>query len=496
MKKIIYFCTLIFLSIVLILNLTFTANLDLSEHITIKFNSFLYIIGMFILGISLYIINKIINEKLYEDTEKKKKIRKILFISAITIYAIFNIVWCIFVRPPIVGDQIHACNLAQTFYNGNLEEFLPNMTYANIPLSDYMQAYHQQISLSFVFSLFFRIIHYDGIGILRVLNIIGNIFIVIALYKIGMQLSKKYKVNKVLLLFLITTFISLTMLSTFIYGDIPSIALCLFSVYFMMKYNETGKIKYPIIASILTMFAYMMRMNSLIFIIATVIYLLINLFNKFTKRDTKQNLIKILIISMYIIISIIPSSLVKTYYLNKYNLDKEKEYPNISYFLMAMEESWRGNGWYSEDIGEPALKDPINKKIEYKDRIKDRLTYFSKHLDYTFDFYTKKIASMWAENTYSAIRSNASEENDQIVNANKPLMLYQKTLLILMCVCSLIVLIHNRKNLSVDVIFLITIFIGGFAFHILWEAKSRYIIPYIIALIPVASIYINKIKTM
>lgn len=496
MKKIIYFCTLIFLSIVLILNLTFTANLDLSEHITIKFNSFLYIIGMFILGISLYIINKIINEKLYEDTEKKKKIRKILFIGVITIYAIFNIVWCIFVRPPIVGDQIHACNLAQTFYNGNLEEFLPNMTYANIPLSDYMQAYHQQISLSFVFSLFFRIIHYDGIGILRVLNIIGNIFIVIALYKIGMQLSKKYKVNKVLLLFLITTFISLTMLSTFIYGDIPSIALCLFSVYFIMKYNETGKIKYPIIASILTMIAFMMRMNSLIFIIATLIYLLINLFNEFTKRNTKQNIIKILIIAMYIIISIIPSSLVKTYYLNKYNLDKEKEYPNISYFLMAMEESWRGNGWYSEDIGEPALKDPINKKIEYKDRIKERLTYFSNHLDYTFDFYTKKIASMWAENTYSAIRSNASEENDQIVNANKSLMLYQKTLLILMCVCSLIVLIQNGKNLSVDVIFLITIFIGGFAFHILWEAKSRYIIPYIIALIPVASIYINKIKTM
>lgn len=227
------------------------------------------------------------------------------------------------------------------------------MTYANIPLSEYMQAYHQQISLSFVFSIFFRIIHYDGIGILRVLNIIGNIFIVIALYKIGMQLSKKYKVNKVLLLFLITTFISLTMLSTFIYGDIPSIALCLFSVYFIMKYNETSKIKYPIVASILTMVAYMMRMNSLIFIIATVIYLLINLFNGLTKRNIKQNLIKILIIAMYIIISIIPSSLVKTYYLNRYNLDKEKEYPNISYFLMAMEESWRGNGWYNEDIGEP-----------------------------------------------------------------------------------------------------------------------------------------------
>ena len=79
MKKIIYFCGLIFLSIVIVLNLTFTANLDLSEHITIKFNSFVYIIGIIVLGISLYIINKTINEKLYEDIEKRKKVRKILF---------------------------------------------------------------------------------------------------------------------------------------------------------------------------------------------------------------------------------------------------------------------------------------------------------------------------------------------------------------------------------------------------------------------------------
>ena len=56
----------------------------------------------------------------------------------------------------------------------------------------------------------------------------------------------------------------------------------------------------------------------------------------------------------------------------------------------------------------------------------------------------------------------------------------------------MIVLIQNRKNLSLDIIFLITIFIGGFAFHILWEAKSRYIIPYIVVLIPVASISIKK----
>lgn len=481
------------MAIVIILNLIFTAKLDNGEHITINYNKFIYIVGLILLGILIFMATRYINKYLYnEDSDKKKKLRKILFIVALSIFIIFNIIWVIIVRPAIVGDQIHACNLAQTFYNNNLEEFLPNLTYAGIPLRDYMQAYHQQISLAFVFSIFFRIIHFDGIGILRALNVIGNILIVVALFKINQQLSKKYQSNKVLLLTLILTFFSLSMLSTFIYGDIPSLALCLFAVYFMMKFSETKQIKYPIWASIFTMIAYMMRMNSLIFIIATVIYLLLNLFKKITQKPWKENLLNTLIIVMYIVISIIPAGLVKNYYLDKYDMDKSKAYPNESYFLMAMEESWRGCGWYNEDIGEPALKDPEGKKQEYQVRIKERLKYFAENPGNAFNFYTKKLASMWTENTYSAVRSNLVKENDPLENIYEPLEFYQKALLIITCTCSLIVLIQNRKDLSIEVIFLITIFIGGFSFHILWEAKSRYIIPYIIALIPVASIEIRR----
>jgi len=56
----------------------------------------------------------------------------------------------------------------------------------------------------------------------------------------------------------------------------------------------------------------------------------------------------------------------------------------------------------------------------------------------------------------------------------------------------MIFIIQNRKNISLEAIFLITIFIGGFAFHILREAKSRYIIPYIVVLIPIASANIKQ----
>ena len=493
MKRFFSIIGIIFLVIVIALNLTFTADLDASEHITISYNNIFYIIGLIVIGLIIYFVSNILNKYLYKD-EKKKKLRKILFISAISIYIIADILWTIFVRAPIVGDQVHVNSMGQLFYRGYDEEIINSNTYAGIPLGEYIQAYNQQIPQAFLYSLFFRLIHIDEFGTPRALNVIAIIIILVAIYKIGNMISKNHKVNKVRLMVLFLTFLSLPMLSTFVYGDIPSLAFALLSVYYMMKFVDYNKLKYFTLATIFSMIAYMFRMNSLIFVIATVIYLLFNLFTKITSKTVKENIINALLIVIFIVVSIVPAQIVNDYYINKYNLDKSKEYPNISYILMGMSESWRGNGWYNEDIGEPALKNPESSKEEYADKIKDRLTYFSQNMGYTFRFYTMKLASMWSENTYSAVRLNLLHESeDDYLNVIKePLTFYQKALLILMCVCSIIVLIQNRKNLSVNVIYLLLIFMGGFAFHIIWEAKSRYIIPYIVVLIPIASIEINK----
>ena len=549
MKRFFSVIGIIFLVIVVLLNICLTANLDASEHITISFNNFFYIIGLIITGLIIYFASNALNKYLYKD-EKKKKLRKILFISAISIYIIADILWTIFVRAPIVGDQVHVNSMGQLFYRGYDEEIINSNTYAGIPLGEYIQAYNQQIPQAFLYSLFFRLIHIDEFGTPRALNVIAIIIILVAIYKIGNMISKSHKVNKVRLMVLFLTFLSLPMLSTFVYGDIPSLAFALLSVYYMMKFvyylnnkdrnvknidanNENsndGKnnskncnvtnnlnaninakgaiivkekeskylgIKYFVLSTIFSMIAYMFRMNSLIFVIATIIYLLFNLFMKITSKTAKENIINVLAIIVFAIVSIFPAQIVNDYYINKYNLDKSKAYPNISYILMGMSESWRGNGWYNEGIGEPALKNPQGIVKEYENEIKNRIIYFSQNIGYTFRFYTMKLASMWAENTYSAVRLNLlhESEDDSLNVIKEPLNFYQKALLILMCVCSIIVLIQNRKNLSPEIIYLLLIFMGGFAFHILWEAKSRYIIPYIVVLIPIASVQIFRKKS-
>lgn len=131
MKKIIYACGVLFLSIVIILNILFTANLDASEHITINLNNIVYILGLIICGIIIFVFTRFINEK---------KIRKKLLIAILLIYILFTIIWTATIKTPIVGDSGVVCDLAQVFYIGNIEEATNRITYAGISLAQYMRA--------------------------------------------------------------------------------------------------------------------------------------------------------------------------------------------------------------------------------------------------------------------------------------------------------------------------------------------------------------------
>ena len=341
MKKLIQILGIVALAIVVILNIVYTADMNSGEQISIKFSSFIYIIGLIITAILIYFITEVINKHLYNgiNEEKKRKLRKWMVAIAIVLYLILNVVWLIFVRPGIVADSIHVLNLAQTFYENNPDRYLPNLTYAGIPLIQYMQAYPHQITLAFVYNMLFCVLHCDLTILPRIFNVFFNLLIILALYKITKQLSKDHKMNNTRMFILILTFFTIPMLATFMYGDIPALALSLFSVYFMMKFTDTKQVRYGVFASILTMIAYLMRMNTLIFVIATVIYLVLNIFKDFKEKEVKEKLINVAIIAMFLVLTFVPSSLVKTYYFSKYNLEKGKTYPSISYILMAMEDA-------------------------------------------------------------------------------------------------------------------------------------------------------------
>ena len=483
--------------IVFILNIFSVTTIvnNLSEKVTTRICNPLEIIVTTIIIFTIIITVKTIMKK---PRDKKTKI--IIIVSVLILYVILQILW-IHLRQAIpIFDQQNVYEAAVKIH-GNKIEALKN--------SQYLELYPQQLTLATIYVGIFKIVNSTNLITLQYLNVIANTMTIIGLLLITKQIGKEYKVSKVKTLTISLLFIALPLLSTFIYGDLLSLPMSIFSIYFIIKYSEKNKNRYAILSAIFMAMAYMLRMNNLIYIIALVIYILLDIL-KMQSKNIKNIIQKGIILILFIVISILPAKLIKTYWQNKLEIDNTKSFPTIGFICIGMEGGDRASGWYNGHANW-AFEDIETSKQRYKDEVSNRIQYFVQNPVYFVKFYTLKIASMWTENTYAGLWYNQTYNFGQIEGIERtssqqklawgvdsvvrkltiPLYILQKAVVLIIFGITILVIMKHRKNISNEVLLLIIIFIGGFLFHILWEAKSRYIIPYIITLIPLASIEVE-----
>ena len=489
-RNIIIVISVVCLIITLLLNVFFTTSIqnDISETTKISRNSFLDILVVAFFVIIIYITCQFLKK-----LNIKNRIWRICIMSFIIIvYAGLQICWISMKNIAPVEDQKHVYDAATQMFNGETKGLLK---------SQYLETNPQQLTTSFLWSIFFHICNSSNYMNIQYLNIIANILTLIMVYLITIEISKKIETNKYLSIICFLCFIPLMALSTFVYGDLWSIALSLSSIYLIIKFSNEHKMKYLIISIFTMSLGYMFRMNSIIFAIAICIYIVL----KALKIDTsiKEKIIKIIIGIVFLIATVIPGTVLKMYLINKYELNASKAFPVTGYLYMGMSTSYRGNGWYG-DSSFIAWEDIELAKRQYPALIRDRATELISNPISALKFYIIKIASMWTENTYSALWYNQTFNNNRQPNEKDlqgdtwlqenehRLVLLNKGIIIITLLGSLIIIIQNRKKISDEVVLLLIAFVGGFLFHILWEAKSRYIIPYIVVLFPIISI---KIKT-
>lgn len=499
-KRVIYFLALIALLIVGILNIVYINKIANNEVSSIEYYGILklltsFIIAGVIIGVS-YGLEKI---------KVGKKVRIGFIILALILYTILQIVWIAESVATPYADSEQLIVIAKEIINGNgLSEYCTN----------YMAYYSQQIPLVAIIVMIFKIFNTTSFLVFEYLNVICNIFTILGLYFITREISKEHKCSKVLFWILTLTFIPIIMLVTFVYGDFLGLPFAIWSIYFIMKYEKTGKIRNVVFSAICISIACLFRMNYFIFAIAIGIYLFINILDKKNKKDTIKG---IGVLVLLILMIMLPSNFIKSIYTEKYNLPSEKSFSTVPYLYMGMSEGDYANGWYNNQMGDTVyhlMNDKKEQAVELSEEVKnnlsDRTKYLLQNPIYTAKFYAKKLITTWAEptleygfyNTKYPEGTNIEEHfianhvlNGRFYGLSK---IYQKALVYIIFIGGAIAVIANRKKLDKEILLLILIFLGGFGFHILWEAKSRYIIPYIIILIPVSlvgtEIIIQKIK--
>ncbi len=505
-NKFIKILGLIIIAILVILIYTVNTVMENEEFISFSKNNIIYILIFIAVFATMYLLFDKIN-----DIKIKNKNKKILFTIAIIIYFVAQIFWINYRDAYPISDQFEVYNDAKLIAQGKINELVGN---------DYLQMYPHQSTLILFYSLIFKICGTENVKILQYINAIANTFTVIGLYLITKIISnKENSSNNFAAIFLGIAFIPLSMISTFVYGDMIGLAFSVFAVYYIIKYRIINKAQYIFISAIFMSLAYFCRMNTLIVFIAILIYLILDLikFISSLKRSKaialKNKCIKVslktLMIILFIFISIMPTNLSKNYMNMRLQLDTNEKFPTIGHIAHGISyEGYRGPGWYVDKYVYEWSRNGHNNKL-LEDRVINFLNEYIHNPIKGFKFFRDKIASMWTEQTFGSVWYNTGFMDLDIENFSKEKVInyykitiflcniynlfisYDKIILIIIYTSVLLFLIRN-KNITNEQTLLVLIFLGGFAFQLFWEGKSRYVLPYVVMLIPLASVGIKE----
>lgn len=251
----------------------------------------------------------------------------------------------------------------------------------------------------------------------------------------------------------------------------------------------------------------MLRKNSLIPIIAVLLVLLFESLRFGRSVRARLCLLGMAVCLAVTSVGILP--LVQKCYEKKAGNTLSSGVTAMSYFAMGMQEASRGCGWYNGfniDTYDAAGMDSALANEISRQAVLERLAYFRGHPGYAVDFYARKHLSQWADGTYASRQAtlatyggrsgffqevydgSLSSAYIEWGNAWQD-VLYLGTLVF--CVST----VHRkRKNTATapqgsdtDSLYLyagLIAVLGGFLFHILWEANSRYIFLYSLLLMP------------
>ncbi len=481
-------------------------------------NPILTVAGSGLMGIAFCLISRLFTSA----TQERQKLLRILVLIW---YIALNLILFLFSKTAPSGDCYSVYGIAESLAAGD--------TSVIHPTDSYLSYYPQQIGLIAFYEVFIRLWKLLPTGLhayhfIKIVNMALGCVIILFQEKI-VHLLWKDKRADALYLIMAAANCPLLLYTSFIYGELPSYAALCAGLYFLLKLllchvdadtahaaaiqgNESPKhmrlnamhrtLWLSLSAIALLAFSVMLRKNNLIFMIAVCIVVLL-----WAGRQKRYNLIGLAALLAVCSLTVLP--ITENYYEHRSGNTIGSGVTASSYFAMGMQESSRANGWYNgfnfntyKDSGmNTELADTISKSA-----ISDRLDYFAQNPGYAATFYLEKYLSQWTDGSYACRQATlatfggrrelfvslyeGSLSHGLIAYCN----FYQNIIYLGAFVYCLTPFLKKREKTSESnighslpaYIGLIAV-LGGFLFHMIWEANSRYILLYGLTMLPFAT---------
>jgi len=380
---------------------------------------------------------------------------------------------------------------------------------AVVPVDSYLSLYPHQAGIILIYEALIRLFSIKSDLPFQYMNIFYVLLMVVSGYKITEKLFHNLRTTLCFLLLSALCFPFL-LYTPFVYGDVPSIGLVFFCGWMLLELiQHLGKLPYMFCFGIPALFsialAILYRKNSMIFAVACIIVL----FTCFLKTH------RISLLIMAFVLFVVSSSAIpaaEAFYEHRAENTMGAGVSSFAFVAMGMQEGGAACGWwngFNSDTYMNANYDSAAEITVSKASIAASIATFKKDPSYFKDFYFNKIVTQWTDPNYSGFyalqnnngyRSSFAESlftgtlHDTVMETMDcyQFLIYFFTLLY--CIQNLFGKKKRGDNTLAGEIFLVTV-IGGFLFTIIWEANSRYTLPYLVMMIPFAASGLAEVQS-
>ena len=371
---------------------------------------------------------------------------------------------------------------------------------------EYFRFFPYQLGFALYEEIFYRLFFFllpsapEGFAglAMQLLNVLYTAVIFFTLVKISGQIFKSERVEKITALLLFFCFQPM-LFATFIYGNTPSLCFAVLSVWMYLRFAENEGTGYAVLCIVFICLAALLKLNTLICVVAIGIVWLISIIKKPSFRSAA--LLALMIASVLLL-----KPLPQKYYEAKMGEELGKGIPQSGWLAMGLHEGQSGPGWYDPTYTATNFitsdYDPKISGAEAKKAISERLSEFAAVPGDALRFFGKKLGSQWNEPSYESLWLN--QVNKSYSSSGKLYELickdHAETVFAFMNIFQQAVfiaftagLLRLLKKREINAVLLPLVILGAFLYHLLFEAKSQYALGYFLLMIPTAAYGIDCI---
>lgn len=407
---------------------------------------------------------------------------------AVCFGGVCSLVIVLLVRGTPICDGETLSEIAVEFMHGN---------YAAFEQGEYLFSYSFQIGMTAFLEVIYRIFGIKNYLAFQLINVICIMIFLWLLNRITYELFENDRIGR-LEAVLSMGMLPLFLFSTFVYGDVIGWAFGISAIYFTIRFLKTDRLPLVIGAAFLLAAGIVVKSNISILLVAAVIAVILHTFEK------KRYMFLLSILLMAVLARFFTGA-VEAAYAQRAGLNEyPKGIPKIAWVAMSMQETDEGGyacGWYNSYNWAIYGQNGYDRSATAKaclDNLKQSLGKFAHEQRYAVNYFYKKFTSQWNAPTFQAMISNewSTRHSDKTTEIARYFLfekgrdilyelmnIYHFLLFFTAAVCFL----PGKNKWSLPKAYFALNIFGGFLFHMIWEAQSRYILGYFVLILPFAA---------